>query len=83
MAHRTQITLSDAQYATLKHESQRTGLSLAELVRRALNESYRGPAADFERALEHSFGTWSDRDYEGEEYVERLRRPGLGRRLQA
>lgn len=81
MAHRTQITLTDAQYATLKRESQRTGLGLAELVRRSLSATYRMPGGDRSSALDESFGAWSDRDFDGEEYVERLRRPGLGARL--
>ena len=83
MGHRTQITLTEPQYAILKRESELTGLSLAELVRRAVDDRYPRSTADFERALELSFGAWTDRNMDGEEYVERLRRPGLGRRLQA
>ncbi len=81
MAHRTQITLTDAQYATLKRESKRTGLGLAELVRRSLSSTYRTQGTQRTAALEESFGAWSDRDFDGEQYVERLRRPGLGARL--
>ena len=40
MAHRTQIVLTDAQYARLRDESERTGLALAELVRRAIDLHY-------------------------------------------
>jgi hypothetical protein len=83
MAHRTQITLTDAQYARLKRESERSGLALAELVRRALDATRGDPPPDFDAALERSFGAWADRDFDGEQYVERLRRPGLGRRLEA
>ena len=81
MAHRTQITLSDPQYELLKRESQRTGLSLAELVRRSLDDTFLSPSADLDLALERSFGAWTDRESDGEDYVDRLRRPGLGRRL--
>jgi hypothetical protein len=35
MAHHTQITLADEQYERLGEESRRSGLGLAELVRRA------------------------------------------------
>jgi len=80
MAHRTQITLSDQQYELLKRESQRTGLSLAELVRRALDDTFLSRSPDLDLALERSFGAWTDQS-DGEDYVERLRRPGLGRRL--
>lgn len=81
MAHRTQITLSEPQYELLKRESQRTGLSLAELVRRSLDDTFLSPSPDLDLALEHSFGAWTDRESDGEDYVDRLRRPGLGRRL--
>lgn len=81
MAHRTQITLSDAQYEALKRESERTGLGLAELTRRALTAVYRTPTGD-EGALEASFGAWEGRRESGAEYVEHLR-PGLGHRLDA
>lgn len=76
MAHRTQITLSDAQYELLKRESQRTGLSLAELVRRALDDTFLSPSPDLDLALERSFGAWADRESDGADYVERLRHPG-------
>jgi hypothetical protein len=77
-----QITLSHRQYRILKRESKRTGLSLAELVRRSLDRTYGNPLTELEEALEHSFGAWSDREEDGQTYVERLRRPGLGQRLE-
>jgi hypothetical protein len=40
MAHRMQITLDDAQYQRLRAEAQRTGASLAELIRRAVDARY-------------------------------------------
>jgi predicted CopG family antitoxin len=81
MAHRTQITLSDAQYRRLKEEAKRTGASLSELVRRALEDAYGLPQIENVRsALGDSFGAWSDRDFDGAKYVERLRR-GMARRL--
>jgi hypothetical protein len=81
MGHRTQITLSDAQYARLKEESKRTGASLSELIRRALEEAYQLPRLeDAQSALGDSFGAWGNRDFDGAKYVERLRR-GMARRL--
>ena len=81
MSHRTQITLTDELYARLLDESRRTGLGLAEIVRRALERSFgRAETADVLRALDESFGAWSDRDFDGAEYVENLRR-GMARRL--
>ena len=41
MSRKTQITLTDRQHAFLLDESFRTGLSMAELVRRALDVAYR------------------------------------------
>lgn len=75
MSHRAQVTLTDEQYARLCEEARRTGLSFAELVRRAVDRAYPAPApGDLEAALADSFGAWKDRDFDGEEYVERIRR---------
>lgn len=79
--HRTQITLTDAQYARLRDESTRTGQSLAELIRRALDERYEA-LSDSERLrlLDSAFSAWGKRAETGAEYVERIR-SGTGRRL--
>ena len=37
MGHKIQITLSDAQYAFLNEEADRSSVSIAELMRRALD----------------------------------------------
>jgi hypothetical protein len=79
--HRTQITLTDHQYARLRDESARTGCSLAELIRRALDERYEQPsAAERLGLLDSAFGAWRDREETGAEYVERVR-SGTRRRL--
>ncbi|MGH2761764.1 MAG: ribbon-helix-helix protein, CopG family [Thermoleophilaceae bacterium] len=79
--HRTQITLTDAQYARLRDESARTGRSLAELIRRALDERYAPLSdADRRRLLESAFGAWAERQETGAEYVERIR-SGTRRRV--
>lgn len=81
MSHRTQVTLPDAQYERLKDEATRTGMGLAELVRRALEAAYGGgSAADAGAVLDETFGAWRERDSDGEEYVENLRR-GMAHRL--
>lgn len=77
MSWRTQITLTDEQYARLRALSEDTGLSMSELVRRALDRMYVRGAVE---AIDESFGVWKGRRFTGAEYVERLRR-GLGRRL--
>jgi hypothetical protein len=79
--HRTQITLTDAQYARLREESSRSGHSLAELVRRALDERYEQPSsAERLRLLDSAFGGWAERAEGGEAFVERVRQ-GTARRL--
>lgn len=81
MSHRTQITLHDAQYARLREESARTGLGLAELVRRALVTIYgSGSTLKAKDNLKASFGAWKGREEGGESYVESLR-TGMRRRL--
>lgn len=80
--HRTQILLEDDQYDRLKAESARTGRSLGELVRAAVEEAYgrEQEARELRDALRDAAGAWADRALDGEAYVEGLRR-GLGRRL--
>jgi predicted DNA-binding ribbon-helix-helix protein len=80
MTHRTQITLEDEQYARLVAESEQSGLSLAELIRRAVDRAY-GDRSTTERlqALDVSFHAWSV-EIDSAEYVHRMR-PGLGRKL--
>jgi hypothetical protein len=82
MAHRTQITLTDRQYAQLKRRSELTGVSLAELVRRALSNSYGLPEKDdWAAVLTSTAGAWRRRE-DGASYVERFR-PGLAARLKS
>lgn len=81
--HRTQITLTDGQYARLRDESSKTGRSLAELVRRALDERYGGVSdAERLRLLESAFGAWGERPESGAAFVERVR-SGTARRLRS
>lgn len=50
--------LTDRQHEFLSSESIRTGLSLAELVRRAIDGTYRPYARDRVRGYELSVGLW-------------------------
>lgn len=80
--HRTQITLTDSQYERLLRESDASGLSMAEIVRRRLDQADGGTSLEQRRAaLRESAGAWRDRDFDGEQYVEQIRDPGLGERL--
>lgn len=85
MSHRTQITLTDEQYALLRNASRSRGVGLAELVRRAVDRTYGSMDRDDQlAALEDSFGAWkSDEDREdGATFVDQLRR-GTSHRLSA
>jgi hypothetical protein len=76
MSRRTQITLDDEQYERLQRISATTGLSMAELIRRALDKTYAEDGAD---ALDATFGMWRDRT-DIDDLMQQLR-PGLGARL--
>jgi hypothetical protein len=58
MSQRTQITLTDRQHAFLVDEAERSGLSLAELVRRAVDGTYRPYGRPTVGGFEVSVGLW-------------------------
>lgn len=78
---RTQISLTEEQKRRLDRETLATGLSMSELLRRLIDEHL--PKREYSReeflaALDAAQGAWKDRDFDGEEYVARMR---TGRRL--
>lgn len=58
MGRRTHVMFTDRQYAFLQDEAFRTGLSMAELVRRALDNTYRPHSRPRFRGFEVSLGLW-------------------------
>jgi hypothetical protein len=57
-----QITLDDRRYERLRLEAERTGASIAELIRRAVDAKY-GRDLSLEeklRILEETKGLWAD-----------------------
>ena len=52
VSRKTQLTLTDRQHAFLLDEAERTGLSMAELVRRAIDCVYRPRSRPRVRGLE-------------------------------
>jgi hypothetical protein len=58
MSRRTQITLTDRQHAFLRHETLRTGLPMAELIRRAVDRVYRPQRRQRADGVELSVGLW-------------------------
>lgn len=80
--HRTQIYLDDHEVALLTQESERTGASRSELIRRAVRTQYGVDTPEGRlAALRASAGTWSDRSATGADYVEDLR-DDLSQRLE-
>jgi hypothetical protein len=65
MAHRIQITLTDAQYAFLDEEADRSSVSIAELIRRAVDTTYALAEPPRLRVIEHTTGRRSGRSIEG------------------
>jgi len=62
MGRRTHVTFTDAQYEFLRSESARSGLSIAELVRRAVDGTYRPEARIRVRGFDVGLGVWRSPD---------------------
>jgi hypothetical protein len=62
MSRRTQITLSNRQYDLLRYESFRSSLSIAELVRRAIDSAYQPQTRPVVRGYELTLGLWRQPD---------------------
>ncbi len=62
ISRRTQITLTDRQHALLVHESSRSGLPMAELVRRAVDRTFRPLSRPTVRGFELNLGLWRELD---------------------
>jgi hypothetical protein len=62
LSRRTQITLTDRQHLFLRDESERTGLPMAELIRRAVDTTYRPFSRPRLRGFELSLGMWREPD---------------------
>jgi hypothetical protein len=62
MSRKSQITLTDRQHAYLLSESLRTGLSIAELIRRAIDRVYRPHLRPRVPGFELAVGVWKRPD---------------------
>jgi hypothetical protein len=58
MATRFHVTLEDHQYRQLRRESERSSLTMAELVRRALDKAYGSNEERRIPGVELSVGLW-------------------------
>jgi hypothetical protein len=62
MSQRFHVTLSDRQHLFLRDESVRSGLSMSELVRRAVDTTYRPHQRGTVNGFELSLGMWKRPD---------------------
>lgn len=77
---RTQISLTEDERRILDQASAQTGRSLSALIRDAIDAMYgdqRSVESDL-AAMRQAFGSWTNRDLDGETWVRELR---SGRRL--
>jgi hypothetical protein len=58
MSQRFNFHLEDAQYEALTAESERTSLSVAELIRRAIDQAFGFDGPRRTKGLEVSVGVW-------------------------
>lgn len=75
---RTQISLTIEERMLLDAEAARTGRSISALIRDAVSKVYssrRDVDADL-RTIKAADGAWDARDFDGAQYVERLRSGG-------
>jgi hypothetical protein len=78
---RTQISLTREERRALDAEAARTGRSISALIRAAVETVYgvERSSDDDLAAMRRAFGSWKDRELDGEAWVDRLR---SGSRLQ-
>jgi len=79
------ITITDDQYEQLEKASARTGKPIGELVEAAIDKEYgAGHRERLLQAIRESAGSAHPDDFDGlsgEEYVEKIRQPGMDERL--
>ena len=61
-SHRLQIHITARQYVFLQDESARTGLPMAELIRRSINAVFRPNSGRQVRGWQMTFGVFRDPD---------------------
>ena len=81
---RTQAYLTKSQKAQLQHISVVRGVSVAQLIREAVDEFLQDSKSDdaFEQALEGAFGLWKDHEIEDSTAYMRHLRDGWEKRSQ-
>jgi hypothetical protein len=70
MSHRFQVVLSDEQYEFLDEEADRSAVSMAELIRRAVDTTYGLAASDrVVFSISHTLGRRSGRPFDSRRYA--------------
>lgn len=75
-ATRTQIYLTEEQRRLLDARGRRTGASLAQMIREAVNEYVSDDAADLAAALDETFGSMPDLEIPDRLEWDRIADPG-------
>jgi hypothetical protein len=72
---RTQISLTLEERRMLDEAAAQTGRSISSLIREAVERTYGQPRSvtDDLAAMRRAFGTWTDREMDGAEWVDQLR----------
>jgi hypothetical protein len=72
---RTQISLTREERRALDAEAARTGRSISALIRDAVETVYgvERSTDDDLASMRRAFGSWKDRELDGEAWVDRLR----------
>jgi hypothetical protein len=82
VAHRLLITLEDSQHRALRREHERTGASMAAIVRRVIDQAFPDQPLTTEESLallERGFGAWANRPPGDDPIAEwRAMRPPMG-----
>ena len=69
MSRRFQIVLSEEQYVFLDGEADRSGVSVAELIRRAIDTTYGVAGEDRVHFIWHTLGRRSGRPFESRRHA--------------
>lgn len=69
MSRRFEIALTEAQYHFLDAEADRSGVSVAELIRRAIDTTYAPAGGRIVHVITHEVGRRSGRRLDGRDYA--------------
>ena len=72
--HRTQIYIDENEWGILKELASKSRVSVSDLVRKAISKVYfTEKKLDLNRALDEISGLWTDREFNGTQFIRNLR----------